>query len=137
MKLTVDFDVKTDPNTDQILAQMRTQQANSQLPTDVTLLPALRYKRSTSAPMLMVSLSSPVMEHICERRQRLSRQLRYYINLVDQITRQPGVAPVSLFSGQASMRCGAGSGRTSWAKLGVTVPQIAVAAIQAQTSRTP
>ena len=32
MKLTVDFDVKTDPNTDQILAQMRQGQANSQLP---------------------------------------------------------------------------------------------------------
>ena len=35
MTLTVDFDVKTDPNTDQILAQMRQGQANSQLPTDV------------------------------------------------------------------------------------------------------
>src|SRR5476651_283217 len=33
--LTVNFDVKTDPNTDQILAQMRASQAESQLPTDV------------------------------------------------------------------------------------------------------
>ena len=33
MTLTVDFDVKTDPNTDQILAQMRQGQAESQLPT--------------------------------------------------------------------------------------------------------
>ncbi len=35
LKLTVDFDVATDPNTDQILAQMREGQANSQLPTAV------------------------------------------------------------------------------------------------------
>ncbi|MEQ8213317.1 MAG: efflux RND transporter permease subunit, partial [Smithellaceae bacterium] len=36
MKLTVNFDIKTDPNTDQILSQMRSNQANSQLPADVT-----------------------------------------------------------------------------------------------------
>ena len=35
MKLTVDFNVATDPNTDQILAQMRQNQANSQLPQAV------------------------------------------------------------------------------------------------------
>src|SRR3954464_6390017 len=35
MTLTVNFDVKTDPSTDQILTQMRTNQANSQLPIDV------------------------------------------------------------------------------------------------------
>src|SRR5512146_2454876 len=35
MTLTVNFDIKTDPNTDQILSQMRTNQANSQLPSDV------------------------------------------------------------------------------------------------------
>src|SRR3954466_3293485 len=36
MGLIVDFDVKTDPNTDLILAQMRETQAASQLPVDVT-----------------------------------------------------------------------------------------------------
>jgi HAE1 family hydrophobic/amphiphilic exporter-1 len=35
MWLTVDFNVKTDPNTDLILAQMRQSQAASQLPTEV------------------------------------------------------------------------------------------------------
>src|SRR5271154_31305 len=34
-KLTVDFDVKTDPNTDLILTQMRQSQAASQLPSQV------------------------------------------------------------------------------------------------------
>src|SRR5271168_3308330 len=35
MKLTVDFNIKTDPNTDQILSQMRQSQAASQLPSAV------------------------------------------------------------------------------------------------------
>src|SRR5438445_10678666 len=33
--LTVNFDIKTDPSTEQILAHMRTNQANSQQPEDV------------------------------------------------------------------------------------------------------
>ena len=36
MTLIVDFDVKTDPNTDLILTQSRETQAASQLPADVT-----------------------------------------------------------------------------------------------------
>ena len=36
MSMTVNFDIKTDPNTDQILAQMRQSQAASQLPGEVT-----------------------------------------------------------------------------------------------------
>src|ERR1700739_3550092 len=36
MTMIVDFDVKTDPNTDQILTQMRATQAASQFPDDVT-----------------------------------------------------------------------------------------------------
>src|SRR5262244_3581370 len=35
MRLIVDYDVKTDPNTDLILTQMRATQAQSQLPADV------------------------------------------------------------------------------------------------------
>ena len=36
MTLYVDFQLGTDVNTDQILAQMRSGQANSQLPAEVT-----------------------------------------------------------------------------------------------------
>src|ERR1700692_938123 len=36
MTMTVNFDIKTDPNTDQVLAQMRQSQAASQLPQEVT-----------------------------------------------------------------------------------------------------
>jgi len=35
MRLVVNFDVASDPNTDQVLTQMRQSQAESQLPTDV------------------------------------------------------------------------------------------------------
>src|ERR1700723_4523491 len=35
MKLTVNFDIKSAPNSDQILSQMRSQQANSQVPNEV------------------------------------------------------------------------------------------------------
>ena len=129
MKLTVDFDVKTDPNTDQILAQMRTQQANSQLPTDVTLA-GVTVQKSTSAPMLMVSLSSPNGTY-----DSVFLANYAYINLVDQITRQPGVASVTVFgAGQYAMRCWVRPDQL--AKLGVTVPQI-VAAIQTQNTVTP
>src|SRR5271165_3900639 len=36
MRLIVDYDVKTEPNTDLILTQLRSTQAASQLPVDVT-----------------------------------------------------------------------------------------------------
>ena len=35
-QITVDFDVKTDPNIDQVLTQLRVSQAQSQLPAQVT-----------------------------------------------------------------------------------------------------
>src|ERR1700728_4548558 len=129
MKLTVDFDVKTDPNTDQILAQMRTQQANSQLPTDVTLA-GVTVQKSTSAPMLMVSLSSPNGTY-----DSVFLANYAYINLVDQITRQLGVASVTVFgAGQYAMRCWVRPDQL--AKLHVTVPEI-IRAIQTQNTVNP
>ena len=49
MTLYVNFDVKTDPNTDQILAQMRQAQAESQMPSDVRNY-GVTVQKSTSAP---------------------------------------------------------------------------------------
>ncbi len=57
MKLTVNFDVATDPNTDQILSQMRSNQASSQLPSDVNKA-GVTVQKSTSAPLIMFSLYS-------------------------------------------------------------------------------
>src|SRR6478736_6094285 len=56
--LTVNFDIKTDPSTDQILAQMRTNQANSQLPVDVVNY-GVTVQKSTAAPLILVDLFSP------------------------------------------------------------------------------
>src|SRR5271156_4981475 len=58
MTLTVNFDVKTDPSTDQILSQMRTNQANSQLPADVNKA-GVTVQKSTSSPLLLFALYSP------------------------------------------------------------------------------
>ena len=58
MKLTVDFNIQTDPNTDQILAQMRQGQAASQLPAAVNNF-GVTVQKSTAAPMMIFDLYSP------------------------------------------------------------------------------
>jgi hydrophobic/amphiphilic exporter-1 (mainly G- bacteria), HAE1 family len=129
MKLTVNFDIKSDPNTDQILSQMRAQQANSQLPIDVTQA-GVTVQKSTSAPMLLVSLFSPHGTY-----DSIFLANYAYINLVDQVTREPGIASVTVFgAGQYAMRCWVKPDQL--AKLGVTVPQI-IAAIQTQNAVAP
>jgi hypothetical protein len=58
MTLRVNFDVATDPNIDQILAQLRVSQATSQLPADVNNY-GVTVQKSTSAPLMLVALYSP------------------------------------------------------------------------------
>src|SRR5579862_3745623 len=48
--ITVDFDVRTDPSTDQILTQMRQSQAASQLPSAVNSY-GVTVQKSTQSPM--------------------------------------------------------------------------------------
>jgi len=129
MKLTVNFDIKTDPNTDQILSQMRSNQANSQLPTDV-INQGVTVQKSTSSPLIMFALFSPngtydnvFLANYC------------YINVNDQMTRVPGIASVTVFgAGQYAMRL--------WvrpdllASLGITIPEI-VTAVQQQNTVNP
>ena len=55
MRMTVDFDVATDPNTDLILAQSRETQAASQLPADVTNY-GVTVQKSVLAPLMLVAL---------------------------------------------------------------------------------
>lgn len=52
MTLRVDFDVNTRPNDDQILAQMRYLQAESQLPTDVRNY-GVTIKKATTSPLAL------------------------------------------------------------------------------------
>src|SRR6476659_10610487 len=58
MRLVVNFNVATDPNTDQVLTQMRQSQAESQLPSDVRNY-GITVVKSTSAPLMVVTLTSP------------------------------------------------------------------------------
>jgi HAE1 family hydrophobic/amphiphilic exporter-1 len=129
MKLTVNFDIKTDPNTDQILSQMRSNQANSQLPTDV-INQGVTVQKSTASPLIMFALFSPngtydnvFLANYC------------YININDQMTRVPGIASVTVFgAGQYAMRLWVRPDRL--ASLGITIPEI-VSAIQQQNTVNP
>jgi HAE1 family hydrophobic/amphiphilic exporter-1 len=127
--LIVDFDVKTDPNTDFILAQARETQAASQLPVDVTNY-GVTVRKSVTAPLMWVALYSP---HKTYDANFLANYA--YINITDPILRSPGIGNVQVFgSGQYAMRLWVKPDRL--AKLGITVPEI-VSAIQAQNTVNP
>ena len=127
--LTVNFDIKTDPSTDQILAQMRTNQANSQLPADVVNY-GVTVQKSTAAPLMLVNLYSPKGTY-----DNIFLANYAYINLNDQLTRVPGIASVTVFgAGQYAMRCWVRPDKL--AKMNVTVPEI-VKAIQVQNTVNP
>src|SRR6201982_984447 len=127
--LTVNFDIKTDPNTDQILAQMRTNQANSQLPADVVNY-GVTVQKSTTAPLMLVNLYSPKGSY-----DNIYLANYSYINLNDQLTRVPGIASVTVFgAGQYAMRCWVNPDKL--ASLSITVPEI-TNAIQTQNRVNP
>src|SRR5580700_3070418 len=129
MTMIVDFDVKTDPNTDQILAQMRETQAASQLPVDVTNF-GVTVQKSVTAPLIVIGLYSPNGTYDSQFLANYS-----YINLNDQFTRVPGIGSVQVFgAGQYAMRLWVKPDQL--AKLGITVPEI-VSAIQAQNTVNP
>src|ERR1700686_3634174 len=127
--LIVDFDVKTDPNTDFILAQARETQAASQLPTDVTNY-GVTVRKSVTAPLMLIAVYSPRGTYDAKFLANYS-----YINLTDPILRSPGVGNVQVFgAGQYAMRLWVKP--DTLAKLGITVPEI-VSAIQAQNTVNP
>src|SRR6266571_3117138 len=129
MTMIVDFDVKTDPNTDLILTQMRETQAASQLPTDVTNY-GVTVQKSVTAPLMVIGLYSP---HGTYDAQFLANYA--YINLNDQLTRVPGIGNVQVFgAGQYAMRLWVKPDQLS--KLGITVADI-TSAIQAQNTVNP
>jgi HAE1 family hydrophobic/amphiphilic exporter-1 len=129
MTLTVNFDVKTDPNTDQILAQMRQSQAASQLPSEVNQA-GVTVRKSTMAPLMIFCLSSPDGRYDAEFLANYA-----YININDQLTRVPGIASVTVFgAGQYAMRLWVKPDQL--AKLNLTIPEI-VDAIKSQNTVNP
>src|ERR1700743_3719019 len=60
--LIVDFDLKTDPNTDLLLTQSREQLATVQLPPSANSH-GVSLKKSTPAPLMLIALYSPQGTH--------------------------------------------------------------------------
>jgi hydrophobic/amphiphilic exporter-1 (mainly G- bacteria), HAE1 family len=129
MRMTVNFDVKTDPNTDQMLTQLRESQAERQLPIEVRNF-GVTVQKALSAPLMLITLHSPYGTHDATFLANYA-----YINIVDQLTRVRGIASVAVFgAGQYAMRC--------WvhpdilANLNITIPEI-VDALQKQNTVNP
>ena len=128
-QLTVDFDVKTNSDTDQILAQLRVSQAQSQLPSLVNVA-GLTVQKSLSSPLMLLSLSSPNATY-----DGVFLANYAYINLVDEVTRVKGVSRVQVFgAGQYALRVWVKPDQL--AKLGVTVAEI-TNALQTQNTVNP
>jgi HAE1 family hydrophobic/amphiphilic exporter-1 len=126
MVLTINFDLSTDPNTDQILVQMRQTQASSQLPSAVNNL-GVTVQKSLAAPLMVVSLYSPDGS-----RDALFLSNYAYINLNDALTRVRGISNVQISgAGEYAMRLWLKPDQL--AKLGLSVPDI-VNAVQAQNT---
>jgi hydrophobic/amphiphilic exporter-1 (mainly G- bacteria), HAE1 family len=127
--LIVDFDLKTDPNTDLLLTQSRQQLANGQLPPEVNNY-GITLKKATTAPLMIIALYSP---HGTRDSNYLANYA--YININDPIARMYGVGQTQVFgSGQYAMRLWVKPDQL--AKLGITVTDI-VNAIQAQNTVNP
>ena len=129
MCMQVNFDIATDPNIDQVLAQLRVAQAQSQLPADVNSF-GVTVQKSTTAPLMLVALYSPNNSY-----DGIFLANYGYINLVDQLTRIPGISNVQIFgAGQYAMRLWVKPDQL--AKLGITVPDI-ITAVQRQNNVNP
>ncbi len=129
MRMVVNFDVKTDPNTDQMLAQLREAQAASQLPAAVQNY-GVTILKSPTTPMLLVALYSPDGTYDATFLANYA-----YINLVDQITRVKGISNINVFgAGQYAMRFWVKPDQL--AKLNLTVSDV-IAAVGSQNTVNP
>ncbi|HEX3719737.1 MAG TPA: multidrug efflux RND transporter permease subunit [Verrucomicrobiae bacterium] len=129
MRMVVNFDVKTDPNIDQMLSQLREAQAASQLPAPVQNY-GVTILKSPTTPMLLVAIYSP---HGTYDGTFLANYA--YINLVDQITRVKGISNINVFgAGQYAMRCWVNPDQL--AKLNMTVNDV-INAVSAQNTVNP
>ena len=127
--MVVDFDLKTDPNTDLTLTQSREQLAGGQLPPDVNTY-GVTIKKSVTAPLMLVGLFSPNGTYDTTFLGNYA-----YINLNDPIARLYGVGQTQVFgAGQYAMRLWVQPDKL--AKLGITVSDI-VSAVQQQNTVNP
>src|SRR4051794_27884299 len=129
MRMFVNFDLKTDPNIDHVLTQLRYAQGESQLPADVRNF-GVTVQKSLSAPLVLVSLNSPNQTRNAEFLANYA-----YINLSDPLSRVPGISQVQVFgAGQYAMRIWVKPDQL--AKLNITVPEI-INAVSSQNTVNP
>jgi len=129
LRLIVDYDVKTDPNTDLILTQLRQTQSASQLPVEVNNF-GVTVQKTVTAPLMWITLYSPTGAYDAKFLSNYA-----YINLYDQLSRIQGIGQVQVFgAGKYAMRVWVKPDQL--AKLGITVPEI-VQALQAQNTVNP
>ncbi|MCC6345114.1 MAG: multidrug efflux RND transporter permease subunit [Bryobacterales bacterium] len=122
-QLSVTFDVGTDVNMNQVNVQNRIAQAQPNLPTDVVQY-GLTTRKSTSLPLLLISLSSPKRTH-----DALFLANYATINIIDALYRVNGVGEVRVFgAGEYAMRAWVKPDALS--RLGLAVPDIANAVRQ-------
>ena len=129
LRLIVDYDVKTDPNTDLILTQLRQTQSASQLPVEVNNF-GVTVQKTVTAPLMWITLYSPTGAYDAKFLSNYA-----YINLYDQLSRIQGIGQVQVFgAGKYAMRVWVKPDQL--AKLGITAPEI-VQALQAQNTVNP
>ncbi|HYK36714.1 efflux RND transporter permease subunit [Alloacidobacterium sp.] len=129
MSLYVDFQLGTNINTDQILAQMRTGQANAQLPSEVTQQGVI-VQPGTTAPFMLLDLYSTNGAY-----DNIFLANYATINLQYALTRIAGVGQVQIFgAGPYAMRIWVNPDRLT--SLGVTVSDI-TNAVKAQNKVNP
>ena len=124
----VDFDVRTNPDTDQMLSQLRVDQAQAQLPSQV-VNSGITVQKSLISPLMLIVLSSPTGQYD-------SKFLTNYdiIKLQDEIARVPGVSRVQVFGGQYALRVWVNPEQL--AKLGVTASDV-ISALRTQNNINP
>ena len=129
MRIFVNFDVKSDPNTDLVFAQIRQNQAQAQLPLDVRNY-GVTMQKSRTSPLIIIGLYSPKGTYDGTFMANYAN-----INLIDQLLRVPGIAMVNIFgAGQYAIRIWVKP--DTLGKLGITVPDI-VSAVQKQNAVNP
>jgi HAE1 family hydrophobic/amphiphilic exporter-1 len=129
MTLKVTFDVETDINLDQVNTQNRVSQAQPNLPPDVNQF-GLTVKKSTSNPLLVISLYSPKGTY-----DALFLGNYATINVNDAIYRVKGVGQIQNYgTADYAMRIWVKPDRL--ASLGLTVPEV-INAVQQQSTVNP
>src|SRR6266849_2957785 len=129
MQLRVDFDLTTDPSTDQVLTNLRYSQAASQLPPDV-VNQGVTVRKSVTSPLGLFALYSPKGTY-----DPLFLANYAFVNINDPMTRVPGIGQVQVFPpAQYAIRLWVSP--DTLGKLDITVNEI-VSALQAQNTVNP